>query len=49
MQAVPIATEVLSSNSAKGEVYSIQHHVIKYVIAAIVSHVIFVTESMDLV
>jgi hypothetical protein len=32
MQAVPIATDVLSSNSAKGEVYSIEHHVIKYVI-----------------
>jgi hypothetical protein len=31
MQAVPIATNVVSSNPAHGEVYSIQHFVIKFV------------------
>ena len=31
MQSVPITTEVVSSNPAHGEVYSIQHYVIKIV------------------
>ena len=31
MQLVPITTNVVSSNPARGEVYSIQHHVIKFV------------------
>jgi hypothetical protein len=30
-QSVPITTEVVSSNPAHGEVYSIQHYVIKFV------------------
>ena len=31
MQSVPITTNVVSSNHAHGEVYSIQHCVIEYV------------------
>ena len=31
MQSVPITTKVVSSNSAHGEVYSIQHWVIRFV------------------
>ena len=31
VQPVSITTEVVSSNPAHGEVYSIQHHVIKFV------------------
>ena len=31
VQSVPISTKVVSSNSADGEVYSIQHYVIKFV------------------
>ena len=31
MQAVPIITKVVSSNASNGEVYSIQHYVIKFV------------------
>ena len=31
MQSVPITTKVVSSNSVHGEVYSIQHYVIKFV------------------
>jgi hypothetical protein len=31
MQSVPITTNVVSSNSAHGEVYLIQHYVIKFV------------------
>jgi len=31
MQSAPIATEVVSSNPAHGEVYSIQHYAIKFV------------------
>ena len=31
MQSVPITTKVVSSNPAHGEVYSIQHDVIKFV------------------
>jgi hypothetical protein len=31
MQLVPITTKVVSSNHAHGEVYSIQHHEIKFV------------------
>jgi hypothetical protein len=31
MQSVPITTKVLSSNPANGEVYLIQHYVIKFV------------------
>ena len=31
MQSVPITNNVVSSNSAHGEVYSIQHYVIKFV------------------
>ena len=31
MQSVPITTEIVSSNLAHGEVYSIQHYVIKFV------------------
>ena len=31
MQSVPVITKVVSSNSAYGEVYSIQHYVIKFV------------------
>ena len=31
MQSVPITTNDVSSNSANGEVYSIQHYVIKFV------------------
>jgi hypothetical protein len=30
MQSVPITTEVLSSNPAHGEVYSIQYYMIKF-------------------
>jgi hypothetical protein len=30
MQYVPITTKVVSSNPAHGEVYSIQHYVIKF-------------------
>jgi len=30
VQSVPIATNVLSSNPAHGQVYSIQHYVIKF-------------------
>jgi hypothetical protein len=32
VQTVPITTEVVSSNPIHGEVYSIQHYVIKFVI-----------------
>jgi hypothetical protein len=31
MQSVPIITDVVSSNPAHGEVYSMQHYVIKFV------------------
>ena len=31
MQSVPITTNVVSLNPAHGEVYSIQHYVIKFV------------------
>ena len=31
MQSVPITTKVVSSNLVHGEVYSIQHYVIKFV------------------
>ena len=31
MQSVPITTKVVSSNPAHGEVYSIQHYVIRFV------------------
>ena len=31
MQSVPITTKVVSSNPVHGEVYSIQHYVIKFV------------------
>jgi hypothetical protein len=31
IQSVPITTKVVSSNPAHGEVYSIQHYVIKFV------------------
>jgi hypothetical protein len=31
VQSVPITTEVLSSNPTHGDVYSIQHYVIKFV------------------
>ena len=31
MQSVPIATDIVSSNPTHGEVYSIQHYVIKFV------------------
>ena len=31
MQSVPITTIIVSLNSIHGEVYSIQHYVIKYV------------------
>jgi len=31
MQSVPITTKVVSSNPVQGEVYSIQHIVIKFV------------------
>ena len=31
MQSVPITTKVVSSNPAHGEMYSIQHYVIKFV------------------
>ena len=31
MQSVPITTKVVSSNPANGEVYSIEHYVIKFV------------------
>jgi hypothetical protein len=31
VQSVPITTNVVSSNPAHGEVYSIQHYVIKFV------------------
>jgi hypothetical protein len=31
MQSVPIATKVVSSNPVHGEMYSIQHYVIKFV------------------
>ena len=31
MQSVPITTNVVSSNSVHGEVYSIQHYVMKFV------------------
>ena len=31
VQSVPMTTKVVSSNSVHGEVYSIQHYVIKFV------------------
>jgi hypothetical protein len=31
VQSVPITTKVVSSNPAHGEVYSIQHYMIKFV------------------
>jgi hypothetical protein len=31
MQSVPITTKVISSNATHGEVYLIQHYVIKFV------------------
>ena len=31
VQSVPITTKILSSNHTHGEVYSIQHYVIKFV------------------
>jgi hypothetical protein len=31
VQFVPITTKVMSSNPAHGEVYSVQHYVIKFV------------------
>jgi hypothetical protein len=31
MQSVPITTNIVSSNLANGEVYSLQHNVIKFV------------------
>jgi hypothetical protein len=31
VQSVPITSKILSSNHAHGEVYSIQHYVIKFV------------------
>jgi hypothetical protein len=31
MQSVPILTKVVSSNTAYGDVYSLQHYVIKFV------------------
>jgi hypothetical protein len=31
VQSVPIATKVVSSNSANGEMYLVQHYVIKFV------------------
>ena len=31
MQSVPITTKVVSSNPAHGEMYSVQHYVIKFV------------------
>ena len=31
MQSVSIATKIVSSNSVHGEVYSIQHYVMKFV------------------
>ena len=31
MQSVPITTKVVSSNPGRGEVFSIQHYVIKFV------------------
>jgi hypothetical protein len=31
MQSVSITTKVLSSNTVRGEVYSMQHYVIKFV------------------
>jgi hypothetical protein len=31
MQSVPITTKVVSSNPGHGEVYSIQHYVIEFV------------------
>ena len=31
MQSVPITTKVVSSNPVHGEVYSIQHYVIRFV------------------
>jgi len=31
VQSVPITTKVVSSNSVHGEVYSIQHYVMKFV------------------
>jgi hypothetical protein len=31
MQSVPVTTNVVSSNPAHGEVYSIQHYVIQFV------------------
>ena len=31
MQSLPITTKVVSSNPVRGEVYSIQHDVIKFV------------------
>jgi len=31
VQSVPITTKVVNSNTVLGEVYSIQHHVIKFI------------------
>jgi hypothetical protein len=46
MQAVPIATEVVSSNPVHGDVYSVQHYVIKFVRLATGRLVFFPTENV---
>jgi hypothetical protein len=41
MQSVPITTKVVSSNPVHGEVYSIQHYMIKSLVREILFNTIF--------
>ena len=45
MQSVPITTEVVSSNPAHVEVYSIQHYLIKFVITEFSYHIVDVIDA----
>jgi hypothetical protein len=45
MQSVPITTNIVSSNPVHGEVYSIQHYVIKFVSDTWTGRWLFVTYS----
>jgi hypothetical protein len=48
MQSVPITTNIVSSNPANGEVYLIQHYVIKFVSDLIQHYVIkFVSDLIQ--
>ena len=45
VQSVPVTTKVVSLNLAHGEVYSIQHYVIKFV--SVLRQVVFSTNKTD--